>query len=439
VTVLVTGGAGFIGSHVVDRLCAEGLDARVFDLRRSPYHGAGVETRRGDVLDRRALRRAMRGCDAVIHLAAVADVDRVANAPDEAEEINSRGTLNVLEAAREAGVRRVVYASTVWVYSDAPSHELDEEAPLGLPAHLYTATKLAGEMYCRSYMELYDLECTILRFGIPYGPRARGEAVVPRFVSKALAGEPLSIAGDGSQSRRFVYVEDLADGVVRALAPVAANRVYNLVGDESVTVRQIADTVRSEVAPVEIVHVEGRRGDLQQSEVVGDRATNELGWRPGTSFTEGVRRYVSWHREQAVEPARRPRLERLARSSTLVRAWSAIVLATVTCAAVLLLVLERSGAGRADFRTVALTTMIGLAVSLFWGFDASQGDGRAADRARWVIAGVTVLLVLHWPHDLLRLAHTDLDLRVQALAGALLGATLPTQGRRLARAGMARA
>ena len=175
----------------------------------------------------------MRGCDVVVHLAAAADVDARGGRPTEAEERNARGTLNVLEAARRAGVGRVVYASTIWVYSDTERRLLEESLPLRPPAHLYTATKLAGELYCHSYHELYGLEYTILRFGIPYGPRARPAAVIPAFVARALAGEPLVVAGDGRQSRRFVYVEDLADGVVRALAPVAANRVYNLVGSRT--------------------------------------------------------------------------------------------------------------------------------------------------------------------------------------------------------------
>ena len=129
----------------------------------------------------------------------------------------------------------MVYASTVWVYSDVGGGTVDEDTPLRHPAHLYTATKLAGELYCRSYRELYGLEYTVLRFGIPYGPRARPAAVIPKFVEKALAGEALTVAGDGSQSRTFVYVEDLADGVARALCPEAADRTYNLAGREVVT------------------------------------------------------------------------------------------------------------------------------------------------------------------------------------------------------------
>jgi UDP-glucose 4-epimerase len=227
--VLVTGGSGFVGSHVVDSLRRDGFAPRILDLRPSPYCSAAeVETVVADIADRPALTAAMKGCDAVVHLAAMADVADVAAGPVEAERHNARATLLVLEAARRSGVRRVVYASTVWVYSDVAVDEIDENTPVAHPAHLYTATKLAGELYCRAYQELYGVEFTVLRFGIPYGPRARPAAVIPRFVDRALAGLPLTIAGDGRQSRPFVYVEDLADGVVRALAPVAANRTYNL-------------------------------------------------------------------------------------------------------------------------------------------------------------------------------------------------------------------
>ena len=294
--VLVTGGSGFIGSHVVDRLCAHGHEPRIFDLVPSPHHGPRqIETVIGDVLDSGALRCAMSGCEAVVHLAAVADVDRVLAEPAHAEFVNARGTEVLLEAARVERIPRVVYASTVWVYGDAPGAEPhDEDSRLGLPRHLYTATKLAGEMYCRAYGELYGLEHTILRLGIPYGPRSRPSAVVAAFVRRALAGEPLTIAGDGTQSRRFVYVEDLAEGFVAALTPPAADRIYNLVGEKSITVRSIAETVRALVGDVRIVYVSPRTADLPGSEVSGVRAARELGWQPTTPFEEGVRRYVAW-------------------------------------------------------------------------------------------------------------------------------------------------
>jgi UDP-glucose 4-epimerase len=319
--VLVTGGSGFIGSHVVDVLARRGYEPRIFDLRESPHHAPGeVDTYLGDATDVAALTDALDGCEAVVHLAAMADVGHVKDDPAGAERLNSRATAAVLEAARATGVKRVVYGSTIWVYSDCEPIEVEESTPLAHPAHLYSATKLAGELYCRSYKELYDVDYTILRFGIPYGPRARVAAVVPAMVERAIKGEPLTIAGDGSQGRRFVYVEDLAAGVVEALRPEAANRVYNLAGTETTTIAEIAHTVKDLLGDVEIVHTEARAGDFGGKEVSNDRALRELGWRASTPFREGVRRYVAWRREHepvvgapVLEPvaARRPWRERL--------------------------------------------------------------------------------------------------------------------------------
>ena len=225
------------------------------------------------------------------------------------------GTLNVLEAARRHGVERVVYASTVWVYSDVPGDVLDEDALLAPPAHLYTAGKLSGELFCRSYADLYGLRPTVLRFGIPYGPRARPAAVIPSFVRRALDGTPLTIAGTGEQERSFVYVEDLAEGVVRALVPRAAGRTYNLGGTETTTIRRLAEVVQAQVADVPIVHIEGRAADLHGATVLSDRAERELGWTASTPLAEGVARYVAWLRAQPEErPApRTPRPGELAR------------------------------------------------------------------------------------------------------------------------------
>jgi UDP-glucose 4-epimerase len=303
VRVLVTGGAGFIGSHVVDKLQAAGHEPRILDLIRSPHH-TDIDAVVGDLADPAVAQGALNGCDVVVHLAAVADVDQVAKDPTLTDQVNTRGTQVLLEAALEAGVQRFVYASTIWVYGDAAGPEaLDEDTLLGLPKHFYTATKIAGEMYTASYGELYDLEWTILRFGIPYGPRARPTAVVPAFTAKALAGQPLTIAGDGTQSRRFVYVEDLAEGVVASLVPEAANRVYNLVGRENTSVRAIARAVRDVVGDVPIEHIEGRAGDLHGGNISGERAAAELGWEPRTTFVDGVRRYVEWVTTEAGTPS----------------------------------------------------------------------------------------------------------------------------------------
>jgi UDP-glucose 4-epimerase len=302
--VLVTGGSGFIGSHVVDKLRAAGHEPVIYDLRPSPWHEPGsVDTVLGSITDREALERALHSCDAVAHLAAVADVNDVHAEPEDAERVNARGTVAVLEAARRAGVKRIVYASTIWVYSDCEGEVVDEDTLLPAPSHLYTSTKLAGELYCKAYQELYGIEYTILRFGIPYGPRAREAAVIPAFVGRALRGEPLTLAGDGGQSRRFVYVEDLAEGVALGLLDVARNRVYNLASDENVTIKQIAERVQELLGNVEIVYTPARPGDFNGKVVLSDRASRELGWSASTPFAEGVRRYVDWRRDQAARAA----------------------------------------------------------------------------------------------------------------------------------------
>jgi len=294
--VVVTGGSGFIGSHVADKLRAAGHDPRILDLAPSPWHAPGeIDTALADLTDPAAVADAVRGGEAIVHLAAMADVNEVVGQPERTDAVNTRGTFNLLEAARAEGISRLLYASTIWVYGNAPGPEPhDEDTPLVLPPHLYTATKLAGEMYCRSFETMYGVSTTILRFGIPYGPRARPAAVVPAFIAKAKAGTPLPIAGDGSATRQFVYVEDLAAGVVAALDPVGAGRIYNLVGDELVSVIEIADTVRELVREVPVEHGPDRPVDLVFGRASGERAASELGWRPRTRFREGVRRYVDW-------------------------------------------------------------------------------------------------------------------------------------------------
>ncbi len=305
---LVTGGAGFIGSHVVDKLCDRGVRVRVFDMVM-PTFRTDIEFYHGSMLDLEALRMAMNGIDVVYHLAAVADVKDVFDEPHFSESINVRGTINVLEAARKIGVGRIIYGSTTWVYSEVTDVHVDEDTLLKPPSHLYTATKIASEYYCQCYSKLYNLPATILRYGIPYGPRARDGAVVPIFVKKAFSGQPLTIAGDGSQFRKFVYVEDLAEGNVLALKPAAANRIYNLDGIEKVSIKMIAETIQKFVGNVTIEYIQARPGDFAGKEISSERARLELNWEPRTSFEEGVGRYIAWYKER--EEQRRREAEKL--------------------------------------------------------------------------------------------------------------------------------
>ena len=424
--VLVTGGAGFIGSHVVDRLLAAGHEPVVLDIRPSPHHDTrDVDTRIADVRDPDAVRRAMRGCDAVAHLAAAADVGEVESEPADAEQLNARGTLNVLQAAREAGVERVLYASTIWVYSAAGNGALvDEETPLGAPAHLYTATKLAGELYCRAYAELYGVETTILRFGIPYGPRARPAAVLPSFVGRALAGEPLTVAGTGEQTRRFVYVEDLADGVVAALDPVAANRTYNLVGSEDVSVREIAATVAELVGDTRIVHVPGRAGDLGSVAVCAERAARELGWRARTTFREGAARYVDWHRrEPPAVPAAPDSPPGPSRYRVLGQTAAVAVVALVAGAIAAALARVEALSDPASF--LGTMVLLGVPVALLARVDWARDRRRGALVAITMLGGALLTAVI-WPNTVhmvhLAREHVTLLVLMAAAAGGVLAA-----------------
>jgi len=295
--VLVTGGSGFIGSHVVDKLRDRGITVRVFDMV-FPTFRSDIEFYHGSLLSLIDLQMSMTGVDAILHLGAVADVKDVFEEPHYSESINVRGTINLLEAARKAKIKRVVFGSTTWVYSDVTETQVDETTALRAPSHLYTATKIAGEFYCQSYSKLYNLPVTILRYGIPYGPRSRDGAVVPIFVGKALRGEPLTIAGDGMQFRKFVYVEDLAEGNVLALKSIGENKIYNLDGNEKVSIKQIAETIQKLVGNTKIEYVPARPGDFSGKEISSRLAKEELGWEPRIRFEEGVRRYIDWYRDR---------------------------------------------------------------------------------------------------------------------------------------------
>jgi UDP-glucose 4-epimerase len=457
--VLVTGGSGFIGSHVVDKLYDAGYEPRIYDLQESPHHEPdSVDTVVGDLFDHETLAAAMEDCEAVVHLAAYADVGIVAKEPVEAEECNSRGTLAVLEAARATGTR-VVYGSTIWVYGASGDGLIDEDAPLGLPDHLYTASKLAGEMYCTSYAELYEVPCTILRFGIPYGPRARPAAVIPIFVSKALKGEPLTIAGDGLQTRRFVYVEDLAEGIVAGLQKGVEDRVYNLAGDETVTIRELADVVSDLIDDTEIVHTPGRNGDFGGAVISNERAAEELGWRATTPLCEGVRRYLAWlapERAPAPEPEPAPvlaappepepavvspvtRVTKLPGwPSTPASTWPSVWVVALACAAgtlipsALAVRTDDFGTGQAGF--VAITCLIAILASLSL-LPLGAGGTRPARGgviAGWLIAGFVVLETLPWTRNIFNLGmphRGTIVLTAMGLGIALVVATAATRWR----------
>ena len=294
--VAVTGGCGFIGSHVVDHLVAAGHEVLVLDKHRQ-WANPAAQYLIADVFADGPLEQALAGRETVFHLAAMADVNQVSADPVRAIRLNVEGAGRILDTARRLGCRRVVLASTVWVYgATAGRGERTEDAPVDLAraGHLYVSTKLAAEMVMHSYQEMYGQEFSILRYGIPYGPRMREALVVARFVRAAQQGEPITIAGSGDQQRNFVYVEDLAEAHVLALGPAAANQTLALEGDTPVSVNEIAETVQHLVGPVPVRHVPGRAADYEGVAISNRLAKELISWSPTTSFTEGVRRYLAW-------------------------------------------------------------------------------------------------------------------------------------------------
>lgn len=301
--IAVTGGSGFIGSHVVDHCRAAGHDVVVIDHRVRP-HREDVTFRDVDLLHFESILDATQGCQAIFHLAAVSNVNVAFEQPVYTMELNTLGTARILEAARKNGVERVVLASTVWVYSGCAAAKVDETAPFHLAGagHIYTSSKIAAELVCHDYGRLYKQAFTILRYGIPYGPRMRDELLIPIFIRKALAGEPLTVSGDGSQYRNFIYIDDLARANLLALSPVAAGKTYNLEGPVKITVKQVAETIRKILGEsgkeVRIQSVPARPGDYGGKEVDATLAGRELGWSPSVPFEEGLRRTIAWYQEK---------------------------------------------------------------------------------------------------------------------------------------------
>jgi UDP-glucose 4-epimerase len=299
--VVVTGGSGFIGSHVVDALLDAGHQVTVVDHRVRP-HRSDVGFEDVDLMDLSSVLAATRGAEHIFHLAAVSNVNYAHKYPVYTTALNVMGTAHVLEAARINGARRVYLASTVWVYNGAPDDgPVDESVPFYLngAGHIYTSTKIASEMVCHNYHQLYQVPFTVLRYGIPYGPRMREELLIPTFLKKAASGQPLTVSGKGEQYRNFVYVRDMADAHVLAMQAAAENQTYNLEGTRKVTVIEVAEGIRKILGDhVRIEFVPARPGDFGGKDITAQKAREELGWHPAVGFEDGLRRTVEWFLEK---------------------------------------------------------------------------------------------------------------------------------------------
>lgn len=297
---VVTGGSGFIGSHVVDALVDAGHEVTVIDHRVKP-HRSDVGFEDIDLMDLSSVLTATKGAEHIFHLGAVSNVNVAHKYPVYSTALNVMGTTHVLEAARLHGNARVYLASTVWVYNGAPEEVVNEEVPFYLngAGHIYTSTKIASEMLCHNYQQLYQVPITILRYGIPYGPRMREELLIPIFIKKAFNGEPLTVAGKGDQFRKFLYVTDMARAHVLAMDAKAVNQTYNIEGAHQVTILDVAEGVKELLGDqVKIEFVPARPGDFRGKEIDYAKAKAELGWEPTIEFRDGLRHTLDWFRDR---------------------------------------------------------------------------------------------------------------------------------------------
>ncbi len=302
--ILVTGGAGFIGSHLVDRLLKAGHDVRVLDNfstgnrdRLHPLDGE-FELVEGDIQSYERAHTAVRDQDVVLHQAALPSVPRSVQDPLTSNAVNVIGTLNVLLASRDSGVRRVVYASSSSVYG--PSSALPKHEDMAtMPIAPYPVAKLAGENYCRSFWRVYGLETVSLRYFNVFGPRqdplSQYAAVIPSFITAALSDRRPRVFGDGEQSRDFTYIENVVDANLRAIeAPDVAGETFNIACGQRVSlndvIRHLREATQREIDPV---YEPARPGDIAHSLADITRARESLGYEPSVPFDEGLRRTVA--------------------------------------------------------------------------------------------------------------------------------------------------
>lgn len=306
--ILVTGGCGFIGSHLCEALIERGCRVRVLDDLSSGHRAnlAAMEARLevviGDVREPETVRRAMEGVTGVFHEAALVSVFDSVNRPADCHAINATGTLNVLLAARDAAVRRVVFAGTAAAYGNNPELPKHEDMRPE-PESPYAVAKVAGEHYLRIFSRLYGLETIVLRYFNVYGPRQDPRSpysgVISKFVADFTAGRPPTIFGDGLQTRDFVFVKDVAQANLRALfgPTVGRGQIYNVGSGRTATLRELSALLgRLTGRALEPVFQDARAGDIQHSAADISRLRAELGFEPAYDLERGLRSLLDWAR-----------------------------------------------------------------------------------------------------------------------------------------------
>src|SRR3954469_18619225 len=303
---LVTGGAGFIGSHLSEELVRRGERVRIVDSlitgkRQNIAHLPGVEFLEGDLADLEVARRAVEGVDYVLHQAAIPSVPRSVADPITSNRANIDASLNVLVAARDAGVKRVVYAGSSSAYGNTPTLPKREDMPSN-PLSPYALQKVVGEQYLQMFTRLYGLETVSIRYFNVFGPRQDPSSpysgVISVFAPALLENRPPRIYGDGEQTRDFTYVANVVDGVLRACeAPKASGDIINVATGGRISLNKLFYAMRDVVGgTLEPTYAESRQGDVRDSQADIRKAKELLGYEPIVSFEDGISRTIAWYR-----------------------------------------------------------------------------------------------------------------------------------------------
>ncbi|MFN0243006.1 MAG: GDP-mannose 4,6-dehydratase [Planctomycetota bacterium] len=315
--VLVTGGAGFIGSHVVEALCRRGDEVTVLDNFNDFYDpalkraNAAALTRAqivtGDIRDAALVQELFDAgrFDAVIHLAAMAGVRPSLLDPLHYEDVNVRGTLMLLEQLKARPSTRFVFASSSSVYGNSHAVPFREDQDIHRPVSPYASTKRAGELHCYTYHHLYAIPTACLRFFTVYGPRQRPEMAIHKFVKAVIAGTPLPFYGDGTTRRDYTYIEDIVDGVVRALDRCEGYEIYNLGESETTSLAELVAWIGEACGQTPILErLPMQPGDVEITFADVSKARARLGYAPKTSVRDGLERFVTWFREGGARETR---------------------------------------------------------------------------------------------------------------------------------------
>jgi UDP-glucose 4-epimerase len=307
--VLVTGGAGFIGSNLVRHLIKEGNTVTVLDNFMSGYRSnllpfTQLRVIEGDIRDAAAVGKAMEGIEVVFHLAASVGNKRSIDFPVIDAEINVMGTLHILEAARKAGVRKIVTSSSAGIFGELKTFPIKEDHPIE-PDSPYGCTKLCEEKLCLSYAKLYDIEAVCLRYFNVYGPNQRFDAygnAIPIFVFRMLQNESLVIFGDGEQTRDFVHVDDVVQANIKAADATGVSGAFNIASGTRVTINRLVEMITAgNSTPINIKHGPERPGDVRHSLADISLANQKINYMPTVDLETGIKEYVEWARKAASE------------------------------------------------------------------------------------------------------------------------------------------